>query len=117
MTITVGDKVSCLMEYHIWNGIVKKVNKKSITVSVAPPGFIAHDRKFKPEKVAKYGELLCLVWEQWKCKSTVCVRWERELYQQYQQPAQLWSGGYWNSRTAYRNVVEEQQYGLFTRID
>lgn len=117
MTIKVGDKVCCLIEYHIWEGIVKKINTKSIIVSVDPPGCIAHDHKFKPEKVAEYDEMLCLVWELWKCKSSVCVRWERELYQQYQQPAKHWGGGYWYGRKSYKNVVEEQKYGLFSRIE
>jgi hypothetical protein len=55
------DKVIVLDEYRLYRGLVIRVNKKSINVSVN-----GVSKLYKYCKVLKYGTKAVLVWESWK---------------------------------------------------
>lgn len=114
--IKIGDTVVILYEYHLAHGCkVIRVNKKSITVSVpagAIHGFTAFEKAIKPERVAKYGDNLCVVWQQWKTQSTISYRFEYEMYKQYHRPAETWGNGFYSNKNI-PSYIEEPQYGVF----
>lgn len=114
--IQVGDTVVIMVEYHLLHNCkVLKINKKSIKVDVpvgAIHGWVAHTRLVKPKRVVKYGDPLCIVWEQWKSKSVVVYRFEHTLYSQYHRPVETWFNGFYSGKQT-PSYIEEPQYGVF----
>jgi hypothetical protein len=66
--LQIGDRVCMLRDYNLERGTVKKINTKSITVTMnAAGGFVAADVRVKPEKVCHEDDVVCVVWERWSC--------------------------------------------------
>lgn len=114
--IQVGDTVVVLYGYHLLHNCkVLKVNKKSIKVDIpAQLGFNSFDSLVKLERVVKYGDPVCVIWELWKSKSVVVYRFEHNLYPQYHRPVETWSNGFCFGKQTI-SYIEEPQYGVFGR--
>lgn len=86
-----GDNVYFLSEYTWQHGVVKvspRPNSKSVMIHVPAQGWwTAHDTRYKMEKVAIPGELVCVVEEYWK-RGGCGYRIERDLYPEHRIPAE-----------------------------
>lgn len=62
----IGDSVYFLSEYNWLKATLRKVNRKTYTLFVSRPGFLATEKKVSKDKCAFQGEQVCIVWETWK---------------------------------------------------
>lgn len=115
--LSVGDDVMVLSEYSLIPGVVLKVNAKSIKVRVsAYGGCIAHDNSFKPEKVAKRGSLVALVWETWKgVNGRGGYRLETIMYQDVLKPVEQIRASRYLYETQFGEVTEHNKNSYLGR--